>query len=139
MGRVGVARCCLLCTTTIVNLLRPLLPSPACARPHRPSPTLSGCIAPFHTLSLPRTSSCSYDDYGGFFDHVTPPAAPQDESPCNVWNAHHGLPPTAPTRCPYPFDFTLLGKRAASMLISPWIAKVRSPVCMPIKCQLHLT
>ena len=29
----------------------------------------------------------TYDDFGGFYDHVVPPPAPNDESPCNVWNA----------------------------------------------------
>ena len=71
-----------------------------------------------HTLFL-----AAYDDYGGFFDHVKPPAAPHDESPCNVWNAQHGLPPTAPTRCTRSFDFQALGVRSTSMLMSPWIAK----------------
>ena len=33
----------------------------------------------------------TYDDYGGFYDHVVPPAAPNDESPCNVWNVEHNV------------------------------------------------
>ena len=63
------------------------------------------------------------DDYGGFYDHVERPAAPHDESPCNVWNAQHNVSRTAPTVCPAPFDFQRLGLRSSTMLISPWVAK----------------
>jgi hypothetical protein len=37
-------------------------------------------------------SSRADDDYGGFYDHVPNPPAPNDESPCNVCQ---GLEPGA--------------------------------------------
>ena len=48
----------------------------------------------------------SYDEHGGFYDHVTPPAA---------------IPPDAPPDPEY--DFTRLGVRVPTLLISPWIAQ----------------
>jgi phospholipase C len=50
----------------------------------------------------------TYDEHGGFFDHVLPPggvAAPGD------------VPPK------YGFDFTQLGVRVPALVISPWIPK----------------
>jgi hypothetical protein len=56
-----------------------------------------------------------YDDTGGFFDHVVPPAegVPSDESPCNI--------PTG--SCPKAFDFKRLGTRGTAMALSPLIPK----------------
>ena len=61
----------------------------------------------------------TYDDYGGFYDHVKRPPAPNDESPCNVWNKQHNVTPTGNTSCPAPFDFQSVGLRSSTMLISP--------------------
>jgi len=74
----------------------------------------------------------TYDDYGGFYDHVERPAAPHDESPCNVWNAQHNVSKTGPTDCPNAFDFQQLGLRSSTMLISPWIKKA-SIINEPLK------
>lgn len=52
----------------------------------------------------------TYDEHGGFFDHVHPPFE-------NVPNPD-GLNATDD-----PFDFTRLGVRVPSLLISPWIKK----------------
>ena len=65
----------------------------------------------------------TYDDYGGFYDHVKRPNAPNDESPCNVWNKQHNVSKDGNTSCPSPFDFQKLGLRSSTMLISPWIEK----------------
>ena len=73
-----------------------------------------------------------YDDYGGAYDHVIPPAewrtidhmgkpregkaVPADDAPCHVRD-----------QCdsgPY-WNFTSLGLRVTSMLISPWVEKGR--------------
>ncbi len=55
-----------------------------------------------------------YDDIGGFYDHVIPPAdgVPADDAPCHV---SHG--------CPDNFDFRRLGGRVAAYLMSPYVAK----------------
>jgi hypothetical protein len=53
----------------------------------------------------------TYDEHGGFYDHVVPPNAP---------------PPEAATGPSYPnagYNFTQLGVRIPTILISPWIAK----------------
>eukprot|EP01052_Picozoa_sp_SAG31_P001372 SAG31_NODE_47_length_30979_cov_41.708841_6_plen_492_part_00 len=72
-----------------------------------------------------------YDDYGGAYDHVIPPAewrtmdhmgnqrkgqrVPADDAPC------HLLDKCGPSQ-PY-WNFTSLGLRVTSMLISPWVEK----------------
>mmetsp|Transcript_8908 Transcript_8908/g.23122 ORF Transcript_8908/g.23122 Transcript_8908/m.23122 type:complete len:514 (+) Transcript_8908:67-1608(+) len=53
----------------------------------------------------------TYDDAGGYYDHVAPPVgvpAPDDEP-----------------SCPDKADFTWLGPRAPTLLISPWVSKGR--------------
>lgn len=49
----------------------------------------------------------TYDEHGGLYDHVTPPAAPNPD----------GKVSTNP-----PFDFTRLGVRVPSVVVSPWIS-----------------
>jgi len=49
----------------------------------------------------------TYDEHGGLYDHVTPPAGPNPD----------GLVSKDP-----PFDFTRLGLRVPAVVISPWIA-----------------
>jgi phospholipase C len=51
----------------------------------------------------------TYDEHGGFFDHVVPPT--------NVPNPD-GLNSTDD-----PFDFTRLGVRVPAVIVSPWVAK----------------
>lgn len=51
----------------------------------------------------------TYDEHGGFYDHVP--------TPLNV-PSPDGLEGSAP---PYSFDFTRLGVRVPTLLISPWI------------------
>lgn len=51
----------------------------------------------------------TYDEHGGFFDHVSPPE--------NVPN------PDGMNATDDPFDFTRLGVRVPTLLISPWIKK----------------
>jgi phospholipase C len=65
----------------------------------------------------------TYDDYGGFADHAPIPKAQPDLSPCNVWNKEHGLPPTAPTKCPGSDDFSTTGVRGVCAMMSPWVGK----------------
>eukprot|EP01047_Picozoa_sp_COSAG01_P005702 COSAG01_NODE_198_length_22280_cov_21.529775_19_plen_632_part_00 len=65
----------------------------------------------------------TYDDYGGFDDHVPIPKAQPDMSPCLVWNKEHGLPPTAPTKCPGSYDFTTTGHRGVCAMMSPYVGK----------------
>ena len=60
----------------------------------------------------------TYDDAGGFYDHVVPPheGVPDDESPCKLpYALTHG--------CKKKFDFRRLGTRLTSFLASPWLPK----------------
>ncbi len=54
----------------------------------------------------------TWDEHGGFFDHVIPPAAvaPGDTSPANGYNK-------------YGFTFEQYGPRVPAIVISPWIPK----------------
>lgn len=53
-----------------------------------------------------------FDEHGGFYDHVPPPAAePPGDRPLNAANNRHG------------FDFRQLGVRVPSLIVSPWVAK----------------
>ncbi len=54
-----------------------------------------------------------YDEHGGIFDHVPPPACTKD--------GHSAGP--ADTGLNYTFDFDRLGVRVPAILISPWIPK----------------
>jgi phospholipase C len=60
----------------------------------------------------------TYDEHGGFFDHVAPPAAPNPDginSPRPDDNFHNHAPP--------PFAFDRLGLRVPALIVSPWVAK----------------
>ena len=54
----------------------------------------------------------TYDEHGGFYDHVPPPM---------------GVPPPTPGQTSYPdkFSFDRLGIRIPTLLISPWVQKGR--------------
>ena len=57
----------------------------------------------------------TYDEHGGFFDHVPPPGGPGA-----------GVPPPGDGESSYPdggFGFDRLGVRVPTILISPWVAK----------------
>jgi phospholipase C len=57
----------------------------------------------------------TYDEHGGFYDHVPPPP---------------GVPPgdvTEPSNNGHGFRFDLLGVRVPTVIVSPWIPDVRSP------------
>ena len=56
----------------------------------------------------------TYDEHGGYFDHVPPPA--------NVPNPD-GLIDYNANKTAVDFDFTRLGVRVPALFISPWIAK----------------
>jgi phospholipase C len=56
-----------------------------------------------------------YDEHGGFYDHVAPPAA---TNPDGKTSPTAGDPSFAPT-----FAFDRLGLRVGAVLVSPWIAK----------------
>jgi phospholipase C len=59
----------------------------------------------------------TFDEHGGFFDHVLPPKAPNPDginSPAPGDTATYNLPV---------FDFSRLGLRVPTILASPWIAK----------------
>jgi len=55
----------------------------------------------------------TYDEHGGIFDHVTPPACPADQFTASA-NA---------TGTGREFKFDRLGVRVPAVLVSPWIAK----------------
>ena len=54
----------------------------------------------------------TWDEHGGFFDHVIPPAAvaPGDTTPANNHNKYH-------------FTFEQYGPRVPAIVVSPWIPK----------------
>lgn len=54
----------------------------------------------------------TYDEHGGFFDHAVPPlAVPPGDSVTDNENDHHH------------FDFSQLGSRVPTVVISPWIPR----------------
>jgi phospholipase C len=54
----------------------------------------------------------TYDEHGGFYDHVAPPpAVPPGDSVTDDENVHNA------------FDFTQTGSRVPAVVISPWIAR----------------
>jgi phospholipase C len=55
----------------------------------------------------------TYDEHGGIFDHVVPPACTPDEFQA----------PAAKTGIGIPFAFDRLGVRVPAVLISPWVPK----------------
>lgn len=57
----------------------------------------------------------TFDETGGFHDHVPPPLAPR---PDNITYTE-----TAPNGEEYTFSFNRLGGRVPTLLISPWVAK----------------
>jgi phospholipase C len=60
----------------------------------------------------------TYDEHGGFFDHVPPPAAvnPDGIDSPRPDDNFHGAPPP-------PFKFDRLGVRVPAVIASPWVAK----------------
>jgi phospholipase C len=53
-----------------------------------------------------------FDEHGGFYDHVPPPAAePPGDRALDTDNSRHG------------FDFRQLGVRVPSLIVSPWVRK----------------
>ena len=54
-----------------------------------------------------------YDEHGGIYDHVVPPACVKDDSPA----------PPNDTLTGQPFLFDRLGVRVPAILVSPWIPK----------------
>ncbi len=60
----------------------------------------------------------TYDDAGGFFDHVIPPSlgVPSDDAPCHKLRQHPNC--TKPA-----FDFRRLGRRMTAFLVSPFVPK----------------
>jgi phospholipase C len=60
----------------------------------------------------------TYDEHGGFFDHVAPPAAVSPDgiaSPRADDKFHGGTPPA--------FAFDRLGLRVPALIVSPWVGK----------------
>ena len=53
----------------------------------------------------------TYDEHGGFFDHVPPPKGPPIPAP----DSHVSTKP--------PFDFTQLGPRVPLVVVSPWVGR----------------
>lgn len=58
----------------------------------------------------------TWDEHGGFYDHVTPPAsvapaAPDDNTVGIIWSPWEGIPPWPVDFNTYGFDFTQLGPR----------------------------
>ena len=56
----------------------------------------------------------TYDEHGGFFDHVPPPGTPESSE--------------GPVPKVHPNGPTFLGPRVPGIVISPWVAKNESPV-----------
>lgn len=56
----------------------------------------------------------TWDEHSGFYDHVAPPStvAPGDVGPGSIYNKHG-------------FDFTRLGVRVPTVVVSPWIPRNR--------------
>ena len=54
-----------------------------------------------------------YDEHGGIFDHVIPPACVPDDTPAQPKD----------TGTPDPFYFNRLGVRVPAILVSPWVQK----------------
>jgi len=69
-----------------------------------------------HTMLL-----VTYDDAGGFYDHVVPPfeGVPADDAPCHI----DGKTVPHDPRCGADFDFRRLGLRTTGFLVSPWVGK----------------
>ena len=69
----------------------------------------------------------TYDEHGGFYDHVKPPAAKapdSDASPnCFMLEEARKYKKTYLTGPEYSFDFSSLGFRVPTLLVSPWIDK----------------
>src|SRR5262249_32872098 len=55
----------------------------------------------------------TYDEHGGIYDHVPPPACPPDGF----------IASAADTGTGFPFAFDRLGVRVRAVLVSPWIPK----------------
>jgi len=55
----------------------------------------------------------TYDEHGGIFDHVSPPACTPDEF----------IAPPDKTGTGQPFNFDRLGVRVPAILVSPWVPK----------------
>lgn len=76
-----------------------------------------------NVYSALRTSPCwnqtlfilTFDETGGFHDHVPPPLAPRPDSLTYT--------EVAPNGEDYTFSFDRLGGRVPTLLISPWVAK----------------
>jgi phospholipase C len=54
-----------------------------------------------------------YDEHGGIYDHVVPPACPKDQFTASANDTGTGIP----------FAFDRLGVRVPAILVSPWIPK----------------
>ncbi|HET6181899.1 MAG TPA: alkaline phosphatase family protein [Candidatus Sulfotelmatobacter sp.] len=54
-----------------------------------------------------------YDEHGGIYDHVVPPACPPDQFTASANDTGTGMP----------FAFDRLGVRVPAILVSPWIPK----------------
>ena len=69
----------------------------------------------------------TYDEYGGYHDHVTPPAvaAPDSFVSPNAFMQQEATYPSKSylTEPDYTFDFTSLGFRVPAVLVSPFIAR----------------
>jgi phospholipase C len=62
----------------------------------------------------------TYDEHGGFYDHVPPPAAPRPDRftsprPDDTQQPGHSAPPR--------FAFDRLGVRVPALLVSPWVRR----------------
>jgi phospholipase C len=60
----------------------------------------------------------TYDENGGFFDHVPPPAAPNPDDIDSPRSDDFGRPGHHP---PPPFSFDRLGPRVPTLIASPWV------------------
>jgi phospholipase C len=54
-----------------------------------------------------------YDEHGGIYDHVVPPACPKDQFTASANDTGTGMP----------FAFDRLGVRVPAILVSPWVPK----------------
>ena len=66
-----------------------------------------------------------YDEHGGFYDHVIPPAGvPNPDCLNSPTPAQIDAAKKAKKTVPAPFDFTRLGFRVPAILVSPWLPKM---------------
>src|SRR2546430_17483621 len=88
-------------------------------RPHRPRRARPGAIRAQddHVKVVGKTSVLvvTFDEWGGFYDHVPPPRVVDDTNPADVNHSGDGTTPTDGQLVP---DYTQLGFRVPTIVVS---------------------